>query len=628
MVGEIDFGALQTPDYFGNALRSQQLGQQAAAQTQRRNALAGYGSDPASSISQLASIDPEAAANLSRLHQADVGAQARATAAQQFSGGNLAGAQATALGAGDFDLLGALGKMTDQQKAEAKDRADKIASLAYGLRQLPYDQRKTRLAEIAPHAAQLGLKPEDIATVDPTDGVLDGYVSGALNLKDQIERHDKLSKPVELDPTKWVYQSDEAVGAPQASSGGPSAAPSSTSGGVDLEAFRNAIRQQESGNTAGAVGPETPYGQAEGVGQVLPTTAEPLARRIGLPWNPSMMRGTTPAALAYQTKISNAAIDEALTASGGDPAKAAAYYFAGPNPQLHGPKTQAYVQSVMAKMQGAAQPYQVAATSDTPAPPTIPGYHLLHAPDQIQPEAALTDDAVQLLAGRYLKDGSLPPLGMGKAAAGARQKILNQATKMAKDLGLDAGDLVAGTLDIKATGHALDKSMTQLSTVKSFEETALKNADLMLTLAPKGGGQSNIPALNRWLQAGRKQIAGDKDVTSFDIALGTFADEYAKIVSGSTGSQGSTDASRREAYDRLSKYATQGQLAAGIATMKQEMGNRISSMEDVTDGLRAHIRSGSSSGGDQPVRVNSPDEAMRLAPGTVFITPDGRRKIR
>jgi hypothetical protein len=29
-----------------------------------------------------------------------------------------------------------------------------------------------------------------------------------------------------------------------------------------------------------------------------------------------------------------------------------------------------------------------------------------------------------------------------------------------------------------------------------------------------------------------------------------------------------------------------------------------------------------------PVRVNSPDEAMKLPPGTVFVTPDGRRKVR
>lgn len=32
--------------------------------------------------------------------------------------------------------------------------------------------------------------------------------------------------------------------------------------------------------------------------------------------------------------------------------------------------------------------------------------------------------------------------------------------------------------------------------------------------------------------------------------------------------------------------------------------------------------------GAGPVRVNSPQEAMKLPPGTVFITPDGRRKVR
>lgn len=32
--------------------------------------------------------------------------------------------------------------------------------------------------------------------------------------------------------------------------------------------------------------------------------------------------------------------------------------------------------------------------------------------------------------------------------------------------------------------------------------------------------------------------------------------------------------------------------------------------------------------GSQPVRVSTPEEAMRLPSGTVFITPDGRRKVR
>lgn len=37
---------------------------------------------------------------------------------------------------------------------------------------------------------------------------------------------------------------------------------------------------------------------------------------------------------------------------------------------------------------------------------------------------------------------------------------------------------------------------------------------------------------------------------------------------------------------------------------------------------------GSSAPGQAPVRVNTPEEAKRLPPGTVFITPDGRRKVR
>jgi hypothetical protein len=90
------------------------------------------------------------------------------------------------------------------------------------------------------------------------------------------------------------------------------------------------------------------------------------------------MRENSPQALAYQDKIGRAYFQEGLDRSGGDPAQAAAYYFGGPDPALHGPKTAAYVQSVMARAgQGAPQ---VAATlvgsdaSDTvPAAGGIPG---------------------------------------------------------------------------------------------------------------------------------------------------------------------------------------------------------------------------------------------------------------
>jgi hypothetical protein len=57
----------------------------------------------------------------------------------------------------------------------------------------------------------------------------------------------------------------------------------------------------------------------------------------------------------------------------------------------------------------------------------------------------------------------------------------------------------------------------------------------------------------------------------------------------------------------------------------------VADLEDAYGSVEAEFKDGASSG--QPrqsgeVRVSSPQEAMALPPGTVFITPDGRRKVR
>jgi hypothetical protein len=61
------------------------------------------------------------------------------------------------------------------------------------------------------------------------------------------------------------------------------------------------------------------------------------------------MRGDTPRALAYQDKLGRAYFDEGVAANGGDLAAGAAYYFGGPDPSQHGPKTAQYVRNVMAR---------------------------------------------------------------------------------------------------------------------------------------------------------------------------------------------------------------------------------------------------------------------------------------
>lgn len=190
-------------------------------------------------------------------------------------------------------------------------------------------------------------------------------------------------KPLEIDPEKNYYLPEPRGGAPAPDAPDatppavPRVAPTSEAGEIDPEAVWRSIRQQESGGdpTPGdAVGPDTRYGNALGSTQMLPATAEAMARKLGIAWNPALMRENSPRALEYQDKLGRAYFEEGLERSGGDPAAAAAYYFAGPNEELHGPKTRTYVQQVMARAGAAGAPYEVAGNGD---PPALSGYRLL-----------------------------------------------------------------------------------------------------------------------------------------------------------------------------------------------------------------------------------------------------------
>lgn len=204
-------------------------------------------------------------------------------------------------------------------------------------------------------------------------------------------------------------------------------------------------------------------------------------------------------------------------------------------------------------------------------------------------DGSLSTDAVEQAAERYLTNGTLPPFGMGKTGTANRDKVLNKAAEMEKASGRTGAEAVTAWAGVKADAASLADLTKRRGNIKAFEDTAVANADLALSLAPKGAARLNVPVLDRWVQSGRKAVLGDPAVTQFDVALGTFLDEYAKIVSGATGGTGSTDASRREAYDRLSKFATQGQLRAGISTMKTEMGNRTIALDQEIAATKARI---------------------------------------
>lgn len=82
---------------------------------------------------------------------------------------------------------------------------------------------------------------------------------------------------------------------------------------------------------------------------MLPSTGQGIAKRLGVPWRPDLMTGTSPQAAQYQQAIGQAYLEEGL-AKTGNVTDALKFYHGGPNRALWGPKTNAYAASILRRM--------------------------------------------------------------------------------------------------------------------------------------------------------------------------------------------------------------------------------------------------------------------------------------
>lgn len=164
-----------------------------------------------------------------------------------------------------------------------------------------------------------------------------------------------------MDPLQDRQANGDAAAA--MAGGLPSDAPGdgATIGGATKDRVFQSLLVQESGNRAGAVGPDTEWGNAYGAAQVLDSTARGVAKRLGIAWQPDLMRAKSKEGYAYQVKIGEAYFEEGLRRHGGDMRKALMYYHGGPDQKKWGSKTRAYADQVMARAGGGSAPLPGAA---------------------------------------------------------------------------------------------------------------------------------------------------------------------------------------------------------------------------------------------------------------------------
>lgn len=225
----------------------------------------------------------------------------------------------------------------------------------------------------------------------------------------------------------------------------------------------------------------------------------------------------------------------------------------------------------------------------------------------------LTPEGQDLAAQEYLNTGKLPP-GLGHASAGINAKIVSRAAEIAAANGNDAQAAALNRASFKSAQVGLTALTKQRTLVGAFERTALKNLEIAVDESAKVD-RTGVPALNRWLLAGKKSLSGDVEVGRFNAALTSALNEYAKVLSGATGAAGISDAARREAEELLSTANTPEQVTGIVEIMKREMANREAGFAEQEAQLKETM-SGRPAVGVAPAEHGAP-----VAPGSTPATP-------
>lgn len=201
-----------------------------------------------------------------------------------------------------------------------------------------------------------------------------------------------------------------------------------------------------------------------------------------------------------------------------------------------------------------------------------------------KPAGGNVSDAQAEWVANYIQTTGNWPVGSGR-----NQALQNKVEQILATKGVDPQKVAqaAGTFRADQTSLAAATKLADAAT--SYEKTARKNLDTATNLIHQAAPTNWGPALNKWIETGNTFV-GDPTVPASVAAVITLANEYAKVMSGSTGAAAPTEGARAEAAQILNPYFSAGQWDA--VTQKviiPDMNNRIASLYDQVDIIKARI---------------------------------------
>ena len=197
-----------------------------------------------------------------------------------------------------------------------------------------------------------------------------------------------------------------------------------------------------------------------------------------------------------------------------------------------------------------------------------------------------------MAAKMYALTGQLPPMGMGRAGAQVRARIINRAAQYDTATGAFTGtalpDIAGNKANYTANTQALAQITKNLNAVQAFEATAEKNAALMDDVLKRLPGRTSVTILNRPIRA-LAGMLGDEDIAAFNTLRLSLQNEYARLVSQPNLVGILSDSARHEMELVLRPDATAGQLRAALKTLKMEAANRREAFQAQRESIQTEI---------------------------------------
>lgn len=205
----------------------------------------------------------------------------------------------------------------------------------------------------------------------------------------------------------------------------------------------------------------------------------------------------------------------------------------------------------------------------------------------------LSEAAVENLAREALKNkDALVNIGRGRQGAEDLRKIQN---RMAEILGAEGGPgMTQRRAEIRADSNSLNKLTQSYDAVTAFEQTAVRNGEMLKQLANKVDA-TGVPVIEKWIRAGR-QATGDPDVAKFNAQLQIYRTEAARILTNPNLSGQLTDSARKEVEHFLAPGASAQQIVGTVDLLKNDFDNRKITLEQQMDLIRDRMNKGYGAG--------------------------------